>query len=416
MPEAKKLGWNTIRVIGAARALSILGDEFAIFALLLREKHHGGGAISIAVILATGHLPMMLLAPVAGTVADRVPVRRLAPVVGIAQGLFAALLAFNSSLGVSLVLLALIGAGQAFTAPAWLATLPEIIGKDALPRALSLMQALYSLAWLAGPGLAGLMVSNFGYATPMFINSLTFIVLAIVPFFLALPFHARDRGPRQRGDIWIGARVIRREPVIRATTFLLFTLTLTLNAFNVAALFFALDDLHATPFIFGLSASAFSGGALVAALVNERRDVKEIRIPFNIIVGALMLAGGVMLLGLSWHWAVLFPTSALAGVGSSTVTAYGHGFIVKHAPDQSRARVVSFVQALFAGATLVALAFAGFIIPIIGARSSILLSGATSLVALAVFAPGLSRSVTKNATEETPSTLYTKDVSHEETE
>jgi MFS family permease len=202
-------GWRTVRVIAWARAVSILGDELAIFALLLREKHNGGGAVAIALILAAGHLPLILLSPWAGTVADRVPVRRLAPFINIGQAILAALLAFNGPLYVLLVLVSLLGGGQAFTAPAWVATLPELVDKDAIPRAMSLMQALYSVAGVVGPGIAGLMVSNLGYVTPMLTNAATFAVLALVPIFLVLPFHGRERGPRQRGDVWIGLQIVR---------------------------------------------------------------------------------------------------------------------------------------------------------------------------------------------------------------
>ena len=208
MPKASPKGWNTIRVIAVARAVSLLGDELAIFALLLREKHNGGGALSIAAILGAGQLRLILLSPWAGTLADRVPVRRLAPNVNVIQALLAALLAFNAPLFVSLVLICLIGVGQAFTAPAWSATLPELVGKEAMPRAMSLMMASYALAGIAGPGIAGIMVSKFGYITPMITNAATFAVLAIVPAFLVLPFHARERGHRQRGDVWVGLQIV----------------------------------------------------------------------------------------------------------------------------------------------------------------------------------------------------------------
>jgi len=80
----------------------------------------------------------------------------------------------------------MLGAGQAFTAPAWPATLPEILGKEALPQAMSLAQALYSLAGLVGSGLAGLMVGKFGYVAPMVTDAVTFTVLALAPAFFAL--------------------------------------------------------------------------------------------------------------------------------------------------------------------------------------------------------------------------------------
>lgn len=75
---------------------------------------------------------------------------------------------------------------------------------------------------------------------------------------------------------------------------MLFSLILTLGAFNVAELFFALDDLHSSTLVYGLSASAFTGESLVAALVNEVREVTEPRMPFNMIFGALMVGGAVI--------------------------------------------------------------------------------------------------------------------------
>ena len=374
----------------------MLGDELAIFALLLREKHNGGGALAVAAILAAGHLPLLLLAPWAGNVADRVPVRRLIPIAGVIQAALAALLAFNASLPISLALISLIGAGQAFTGPAWVATLPDLVGKEALPRAMSLIQALYALAGIAGPGIAGLMVSKLGYVSPLLADAATFALLAVVPAFLVLPSKGRATGSRVRGDVWVGLQIVRREPVIRSITILLFSLILTLGAFNIAELFFALDDLHASTFVYGLSASAFAGGSLVAALVNERREVTEPRMPFNVIFGALMVGGAVFLTGLSWHWVLLLPTAALAGVGSSYLMAYGFALIVQRAPDESRARVVSAVQAVVSGGNLVALALAGFVVSIVDPRVAILMSGVAALLVVAALAPGLLRSVARN--------------------
>ena len=374
----------------------MLGDELAIFALLLREKYNGGGALAVAAILAAGHLPLLLLAPWAGNVADRVPVRRLIPIAGVIQAALAALLAFNASLPISLALISLIGAGQAFTGPAWVATLPDLVGKEALPRAMSLIQALYALAGIAGPGIAGLMVSKLGYVSPLLADAATFALLAVVPAFLVLPSKGRATGSRVRGDVWVGLQIVRREPVIRSITILLFSLILTLGAFNIAELFFALDDLHASTFVYGLSASAFAGGSLVAALVNERREVTEPRMPFNVIFGALMVGGAVFLTGLSWHWVLLLPTAALAGVGSSYLMAYGFALIVQRAPDESRARVVSAVQAVVSGGNLVALALAGFVVSIVDPRVAILMSGVAALLVVAALAPGLLRSVARN--------------------
>jgi MFS family permease len=374
----------------------MLGDELAIFALLLRVKHEGGGALSIALILAAGHLPLILLSPLAGTVADRVPVRKLAPIANVVQAGLALLLAFHAPLVVSMLLIGLLGAGQAFTAPAWTATLPEIVGKEAVPQAMSMAQALYSVAGLVGPGIAGLMVSKLGYVTPMITNAVTFLVLALVPLFLKLPFHARSREPRKSGDVWAGLQVVKSEPVIRALSIMFFCLVLALNALEVALIFFVLNTLHASQFIYGLIGSAFAAGGLVGAFVNQRRKVSQARLPANTVAGSLMCGGGVLLMGFAWHWALLIPAMALIGIGNSTINAYGFGLIMQRAPDESRGRVVSAVQALMSAATLLALVIGGLVVPVIGARKSILVDGAASLLVIAVLAPSLLRSAAQN--------------------
>jgi hypothetical protein len=44
---------------------------------------------------------------------------------------------------------------------------------------MSLMQALYTVAGVVGPGIAGLMVGKLGYVTPMLANAVTFVVLGV---------------------------------------------------------------------------------------------------------------------------------------------------------------------------------------------------------------------------------------------
>lgn len=413
---ATPAGWNTIRVIASARAFSIFGDELAIFALLLRVKHEGGGALSIAAILAAGHLPLILLSPWTGTVADRVPVRRLAPAINAGQAILAALLAFNSPLFISIALISFIGIGQAFTAPAWSSTLPEIVGKEALPRAMSLMQALYALAWMAGPGIAGLMVSKLGYATPMLANAATFAVLALIPMFLVLPFHPREKGPRERGDVWVGLQIVRQEPVIRALTILLFSLVVALGALNVADLFFVLDDLHASTFVYGLTGSIFAGGQLAAALVNERRKVDQARLPANIIVGSLMLGFGILLTGFAWHWSLLLFTLALAGVGGSALNAYAFALILQRAPEASRGRVTSAVQGVLSIGQLTSLAIGGVVVSLIDPRIVILICGAACLVVLGVLSPALLSASARNQIDDIAPPRLTTDFPLEEME
>lgn len=396
MRKANPMGWNTVRVIAISRAVSLLGDELAIFALLLRVKHNGGGALSIAAIMAAGQLPLILLSPWAGTITDRVPVRRLGPIVTAFQAVFAALLAFDSPLAVSVLLICLIGVGQSLSGPAWSATLPEIVGKEVMPRAMSLMQALYALAGIAGPAIAGLMVSRLGYVAPMIADAVTFGLITLVPFFLVLPFHAREKGPRVRGEVWVGLKVVRNEPVIRALAILGFSLNVTVGMYSVGELFFVLDNLHATTFIYGLVGSTFAAGALLAAVFNERREVSQERLPANVIAGASLAGLGVFFTGLSWHWVLLFPTAALAGIGASTLNAYFFALMLQRAPDASRGRVTSAVQGITSAGQISSFAIGGVVVSVIDPRIAILLSGLACLGMTGMLAPTVLGALKRN--------------------
>lgn len=389
MRKANPPGWNTVRVIAVARAVSIFGDELAVFSLLLREKHNGGGALSIAAIMAAGQLPLIFLSPWAGMLADRVPVRRLAPVVNIIQAVLAALLAFNGPLIVSLGLICLIGVGAAINPAAWNATLPELIDKEELPRAMSMLQAWYALAGMAGPAAAGIMVAKYGYVTPMITNAITFALLALMPMFLTLPFHARERGPRTKGDIWVGLQVVRKEPVIRALAILGFSLNLSVGMLTVAELFFTLDNLHASTYIYGLVGSTFAAFTLVAALINKRRAVSEAKLPVNIIIGAEITGLAIILNGIAWNWVVLFPAMALAGAGVSTVNAYYMALMLQRSPQASRARVLSAVSGVTMAGQMASLAIGGVLVSIIDPRIVILVIGTVCLLTAVLLSSSL---------------------------
>jgi MFS family permease len=391
MRKANPKGWNTVRVIAIARAVSIFGDELAVFSLLLREKHNGGGALGIAAIMAAGQLPLIFLSPWAGMLADRVPVRRLTPVVNIIQAVLAAMLAFNGPLILSLGLICLIGVGAAINPAAWNATLPEIIDKEELPRAMSMLQAWYALAGMAGPAAAGILVAKFGYVTPMITNAVTFALLALMPMFLTLPFHARERGSRTKGDIWVGLQVVRKEPVIRALAMLGFSLNLSVGMLTVAELFFTLDNLHASTFIYGLVGSTFAAFTLVAALFNKRRDVSEDKLPMNIIIGAEITGLAIILNGIAWNWVVLFPAMALAGAGVSTVNAYYMALMLQRSPEASRARVLSAVSGVTTAGQMSSLAIGGVLVSIVNPRFVILVIGTVCLLTAVLLSSSLLR-------------------------
>lgn len=199
-------------------------------------------------------------------------------------------------------------------------------------------------------------------------------------------------------------------------TVLQFSLIVALGAFAVAELFFVIDVLHASTFIYGLTASTFAVGSLAAAFINERREVSQARLPANVIAGSLMLGLGVLLTGCAWNWVLLFPTVALAGMGLSTLSAYAIALILQRAPDASRGRVSSTVQAVLSFAQITSFVLAGFVVSLIGSRNAILLSGVASILVVAALSSSVLRSVGRNPAEEITQPRLVMDIQLNEAE
>ena len=77
-----------------ARAVSLLGDEVAMVALVLRLQAHGGGAMAVAGLMIANLTPIVLLTGVAGRLVDRRDNRTLLVTAGLAQAAVCSVLAF----------------------------------------------------------------------------------------------------------------------------------------------------------------------------------------------------------------------------------------------------------------------------------------------------------------------------------
>jgi MFS family permease len=93
-------------LVVVAKSVSLLGDEVAAVALVLRLQSHGAQPIAIAALLIAAMLPLLLLAGIVGRLVDRYDSRVLLVVSSLAQGALCVLLAYTADTGVVLGLVA----------------------------------------------------------------------------------------------------------------------------------------------------------------------------------------------------------------------------------------------------------------------------------------------------------------------
>ena len=151
---------------------------------------------------AAAFLPMGLLAPVGGALADRLDRRRWLIVTTVAEALFAAVLAVLAAPGhappavlVGVAFLGGVAAAVGF--PTYQAMLPDLVPRDDLLAAVSLSSAQFNLGRVIGPALAGVVLVVGSDAWAFAVNAASFGAVVVALVFVRLPAPTPATGPRR---------------------------------------------------------------------------------------------------------------------------------------------------------------------------------------------------------------------------
>jgi MFS family permease len=181
-----------------------------------------GSATWAVVVAAGGFLPIGLLSPVGGALADRIP-RRAALVVGnLLAGAVAVAIAFLVAAGRespwALTLLVTVqGCVSAMVGPFQQAILPDLVPPSEFLAAISLNSAQFNLGRIIGPALAGVAIAAFGYPVAFVANAVSFLaVVAVLAFVKLSPPPAHEGQPGLLASLRVGARAAHTEPGCRS--------------------------------------------------------------------------------------------------------------------------------------------------------------------------------------------------------
>jgi len=362
--------------------VSFLGDEVALLAMAFRAKAELGH-FGVAAILIAGAVPLLVLAPFAGLLVDRVRTRPLLVLVTIAQAGICVALAWSPSV-LLVPLIALLACGTAVSSPAWQALVPSLVSTSQLPRAIGMLQSFVACAGLAGPFLGGFLVATYGFHVPLLVDAVSFVALAAIPLVLRIdrvPAGAADGGFSMR-EAFAGVRVVLRHPVIRSLLALLTLFVLALGVINVVEIYFITTALHAGPRGYGLLGLCFGGGMLVAASLSGRIAARFPRPERPFVVGCTVLCLGIGGFGLTtqlWQAAALLM---VVGAANAIVNVNASVMITTSCTDDIRGRVFSAIQGTVSAAQILALAAGGLLLLAVAPRSIIVAGALVSAATL----------------------------------
>ena len=300
-------------------------------------------------VAAAGFLPIGLLAPLGGALADRLDRRRWLIVTTLAEMAFASILAALAAVGHDppgvLVLLSFLGgASGAIGFPAYQAMVPDLVPTADLLGAVSLSSAQFNLGRVIGPALAGLALLSHNYGLVFGINAVSFGAVVVALTLVRLP--PPSVSPVALGmasRIAAGARAAMAEPGCRAAIGLIAVVALLASPF-IALVPAMAGVVHrqgiGVPVATALLVTAQGVGAVVGALALPSLAERVGR--------ATMLRTALFVLPLLLTAYGLAPTlwlsaMALLGVGAGYIAVLsGLNTVVQlRAPVDARGRVLS---------------------------------------------------------------------------
>src|SRR5256886_3326558 len=272
-----------------------------------------GSSLLLGSVGFASQLPVFLIAPLGGIVADRHNRHRVVIATQVASMMLATILAALTLTGTVkiwhiFVLAALLGVVNAFDIPGRQSFLVDMVGKEDLMNAIALNSSMFNGARVIGPAVAGILVAVIGEGWCFFANAVSYIAVIIGLMFMAIPPREHGR-PASSGleSVAEGFRFVARTGPIRALLMLLGLVSVTGMPYAVLMPIFADRILH-------------GGGQEFAALIRSH-DLGAVRLGIlmgatgvGALLGALTLAmrSGVKGLG-TW------VTACCAGFGLSLI-------------------------------------------------------------------------------------------------
>jgi predicted MFS family arabinose efflux permease len=258
---------------------------------------------------------------------------------------------------------------------AYAAYLPSLVGRDRLGAANSLIQTGYSTAFLAGPGIAGLLVNAFGAASALLADALSYLVSFVTIARIRFREPVAERRPRRPfAEAWEGLAALFRIGPIRAVALHAAIYNASFQLIEVAFLVYALNTVGLGPGAFGLVVTVGGVGGLVGALSGARIG-RRLGYGPAMVTAALVesLAYPLLPAGHGGRTALLVVfglTFLIGGAGTGAANVLVATIRQSHTPDELMARVGAGYRMMNAGAVPIGAALGGVLVTALGARTT----------------------------------------------
>jgi MFS family permease len=364
------------------QAISLIGTWMQMTAqswLVYTLTH---SSTDLGLVVAAQTLPVLLLGPYGGVIADRVDKRRLMIVLQTMMGVQALVLGLLTITGSVRLweiagLAMLLGLNNAFENPARQSFMLEMVGAEHLRNAVSLNSVLVNVARSIGPAVAGIMIATVGNGVCFLANAVSFA--AVVSSLVTMDAGALHPSPpthRGPGQLREGLRYVAGTPELAIPLVMMGLAGMLAYEFQVSLPVMAKDALHAGPAGFGFMTAAMGIGAVGGGLVVAARG--HIGLP-TLTLAAGAFAGTLLLATFAPSLPIELAALVLTGWASVSFMSTGNSTLQLTADPSMRGRVMSLWFVAFQGSTPIGGPIIGWVMGQAGARAGLGVGALTCL-------------------------------------
>jgi MFS family permease len=361
--------------------------------LVLELTHNSGTALGITTGLQ--FLPLLLFSLWGGAIADRYSRRMLLMLTQALMGGLALLLGVlaltgNVQIWQVYILAFALGLITVVDNPTRQTFVAEMVGRSGMANAIALNSAVFNLARIAGPAVAGLVIAALGTPAAFLVNAASYgAVLVSLKLMRPADLNPAERVHRAKGQLREAMSYVRARPdLLMLLVLIFFVATFGMN-FQVTTALMSRQVFHTGAGAFGIASAVFAVGALGGALLAARRSRPSMSLLMltAFSFGVLEVLTGLMPDFFSFL-VLLLPT----GLVILTFTTAANSATQLATSPEMRGRVMGLYLLVFLGGAPLGSPLAGWVAEEFGPRMSMISGGVISAAAAAAVALLLARS------------------------
>ena len=385
-----QFNWKLASLLLTGIGISRLGDFIYLIAINLLVFEMTGSAAAVAGLWIIGPVTAVLMNSWSGGVVDRSNKKKLMIVTDIIRAAGVAVIPLLGSVELIYVCLFVISLAKAFFAPASTTYIAMLVPAASRKRFNGISSLVSSGAFIVGPSIAGALFLIGTIDTAIYLNSLSFLVSALIIMFL--PDADKDAPLPEKRNVFEHLKEDWREVInFSKKESFVFAVYASFLAFGLLSL--ALDSQEVVfiqdtvglseadySFLVSITGIGFALGALLITVISRLLSIKQL-----MAIGMLMVSAGYMIYALSYSFAMVTAGFLLLGFFNAFMSAGFQTFYQNNIPISIMGRMTSVLTVFQSIAQIIFLLGIGIIGDIIPLRySTIVLAGANLLLSFYV--------------------------------